>query len=111
MFEIIMLVLAIFLSIIGLCELMHRLWMVLIRPKKTENMLLIILNDELAVEQITAALEELRWQGSNFATTLVGIDMGLSTEISDTCKKISKDNQDFIFTTTEELGEFLKQRS
>lgn len=111
MFEIIMLVFALFLSIIGLSELMHRLWMALIRPKGAENFLITCLSGDTSVEQVSAALEELRWQGKNCATLLIGIDIGLNEEQKITFEKLSNENHDFIFTDFAHIEEIIKKRS
>lgn len=97
MFKILLIVSVIFLSVIGLSDLLHRLWFVLIRPNKSKNYLITFLKDECAVEQVSAVLEEMRWQGKMLSCRLVGIDMGLSSDLSNILKELEKNTDDFLF--------------
>ena len=111
MFEILVLSFVFFLAILGLGELLHKVWMFLLRPKKMNNFLVLVLDDSCAAEQITAALEDIRWNGKNSARFLIGIDNGLSEENVDVCKSIEKMNDDFIFCKTQEIWQVIGERS
>ena len=111
MFEILILVLLLFLAVLGLSELLHRFWMFLLRPQKPRIFLVTILDDTCAEEQIFSALEDMRWNGKNNACFLIGVDCGLSDEKLNACKQIEKLNDDFAFCLPEQIFEEIKKRS
>lgn len=111
MFEIIIFSVVLFLSVTGLCELMHRLWILLIRPCKPKNMLLLCLYEDTALEQINTCLEEMRWHGEKYAGVLVGIDMGLEADRAAACRMLASEEQSFIFTDLDSLPDIIRQRS
>ena len=108
MFEIILIVLALFLSSVGVGELLHRLWMHVLRPKNRKCFLVLPLCDD-AAEQITAALEEMHWYGKNYADMLIGIDVGLNENERKRCKEIETLTTNFVLCDTKEIEEVIKR--
>ncbi len=109
MVEIILMTVTVFFAAVGLGEVLHRLWICLIRPQKTEKHLIIRLSENCAAEQISAALEEIRWYGENYAKTLIGVGENLSPETVSLCIRFSQKNTDFVFCTAEQLREMYKK--
>lgn len=110
MLEVVLIILLVFLSVMGLGDIMHRLWVILIRPKRTKNYLVTLLCDDLAMEQVTAVLEEMRWQGRDFARVLIGVDMGLDGRLVETLKNFEKDTHDFVFVSAEQLSTYISSQ-
>ena len=108
MFEIILIVIALFLSAIGVGELLHRLWMHVLRPKNLKCFLVVPLCDD-ATEQITAVLEEMRWYGKNYADILIGIDAGLPENERKRCKEIETLTTNFVFCDADKIKEVIKR--
>lgn len=109
MIEIILMTVTLFFAAVGLGEVLHRLWICLIRPQKTEKHLIIRLNEKCAAEEISAALEEIRWYGENYAKTLIGVGDNLSLETAALCRRFSQKNTDFVFCTAEQLQEMYEK--
>ncbi len=62
------------LSVIGLCDLMHYIKLLLLKPsKRVDSTLLIKLSGENDFENLNYILEKFRWQGSNLAKRVVCI--------------------------------------
>ena len=110
MFKVFVFAVVIFLAILGLSELLHRLWMLLLRPEKTKNYLVTVINNTFPGEQILATLEELRWR-SDGTKILIGIDAGLSDESVNICKAFERENSDFYLCKPEEIWSEIKKRS
>lgn len=111
MIEAILIVVIVFLSVVGIGELMHRIWMAVIKPNKAKNILITALTDDCAVEQVQAALEEVRWLGKGYAQVVIGVDFGLCNEILFRCRKLQEENTDLVICSVEELPEIIKARS
>ncbi len=101
----------IILAIIGLSEILHRFWLYLMRPKPLKNILITVLDDECAPEQVSAILEDIRWNGSNNAALLIGIDNGLSKKQLDACAAIENLCSDFVVATKETVWDEIIKRS
>ena len=111
MFEILTISAVFFLIIIGVSELLHRIWMFMLRPKKTYNFLITVLDNSCAAEQVAATLEDMRWNGKNSACLLIGVNCGLSEETAEECRMIAELNDDFIVCTGNEIFEEILKRS
>lgn len=99
MFEAIILTFVFLLSIAGLCELMHRFWIYFLTPKgkREKSYLLIVADDNTAVQQIRAGLERIRWSGRKHYSALICVDMGVDKNTAEICENIQLNNEDFIF--------------
>ncbi len=100
----------VFLAILGLSELLHKLWMLLLRPQKLNNFLVSVINDSFPGEQILATLEELRWR-SDGTKVLIGVNVDLCDESIDICKMFERENIDFCLCKPEEIWSEIKKRS
>ncbi len=64
------------LSVIGLSELIHTVWISFINPKaKPKKILLCVLCGDLADLQLRAAYEEMLWHGRSYADELIAVDL------------------------------------
>ncbi len=108
MFKVILIVLMLFLSAVGVGELLHRMWMRLLRPKDLKCFLVVPLCD-LATERVTAVLEEMRWYGKNYADMLIGVDVGLSDGEKKRCKEIESLTQDFVLCDAKDIENIIKK--
>ncbi len=111
MLNVLIIIIAIFFSVIGLSELLHRLWLYLLRPKSAPNFIVTLLDGEYAAEQVTATLEDMRWNGRKSACMLIGVDCGLPDNKLAACKMIERTNDDFIIVTPEYLSDEIIKRS
>ena len=111
MLKVVLITILIFLSVIGLSEILHRLWLYLMRPAQLNNFLVTVLDDNYAAEQVHAILEDIRWNGKNNATLLIGIDNGLSKAQRDACAAIEIFSDDFIVASSETLWDEIIKRS
>ncbi len=107
MLEVVLVIILVFLSVLGLGDIMHRLWVLLIRPKKMKNYLITLLHDDLAMEQVTAVLEEMRWQGKSFSHMLIGVDMGLDDSVAQTLKIFENETHDFVLVKADRLSTYV----
>lgn len=71
MFEIVILICALFFSAVGFSALLGSLWIVLLKPKKCKSgKLLVVLDGENDAGQINYYLEKYRWYGNAFANEI-----------------------------------------
>ena len=110
MFKTILILIALFLSVVGLGEIMHRIWMCFLRPKGVKNFLIMPLSDGQSANKVTAQLEELRWYGKNYADCLIGVDTGMPVSEIMICKEIEENCSDFLLCNIDELSEIIKKR-
>lgn len=98
MFEAIFLICIYLLAIVGLSELLHRLWIFLLTPSKAKNKkyLLTFIDDDTAMQQIRAGLEKIRWAGKKEFDGLICIDAGVSEKTANFCRCAQMENDDLI---------------
>ena len=101
--------LIIILAVIGLSDILHRVWMIFFKPRHEKNILLLLLNDENAVEQISTAIQQAHWYGREFAEKIIGVDMGLSAQQAQYCQSFCIENEIFIFCKHEELEKTIER--
>lgn len=101
--KIFLIAIMILLSIVGLSELLHRIWIAFLRPKNIKNYLLLILQNEDAYEQSCAALSQIKWHGSEFADKIIALNTGLNDKQISLCRALSIENKNYIFCNIEEL--------
>ncbi len=76
--------------ILGLCEFFHLLKCFLIFPKrKMHSTLVVILQENTAVNQIVFAGEQYKWLGSKLCERVIIVADGLSEEIVAECEKLA----------------------
>lgn len=72
MFEIIVYFLMAGLMLIGLCDLLHSTWMLILKPKnKTKGIYITYLNGVSDYLSLTQLYEKQKWYGNDFADTVV----------------------------------------
>ncbi len=74
MFEIVIYFLLGGLIIVGMCDLMHSVWMLLLRPKnRSKGTYVICLNGESDFLTLSQLYEKQKWHGDYFADRIVAI--------------------------------------
>lgn len=113
MFEAIILTIVFLLAIVGLSELLHRIWLFFLRPSglQNKNYLLIFVDDETAPQQIREGLEKIRWAGQKEFSALVCVDNGMDAKTRNICKIIAQNNNDLIFADINEIGSVCVDRA
>lgn len=93
---------AILLILLGISELLHAICSAVIKPKQpSKKVLVTVLTDEDAIEQVFAVCEEYKWQGDRYADKIIAVSSDLSPETLDICVR---DYGDMVkFTTFENL--------
>lgn len=78
------------LFIFGLCEFIHLLHMFLIFPNRRMNSTLVVmLNEETALNQIIYAGEQMRWLGDKFADRVLLVAENLDEVLLFECEELS----------------------
>ncbi len=105
MWEIFLFFCVLILSLIGLCEILHRLWMLILKPKTdAQKFLILLLKDENAQQQLNFAQEHLRWAGKECANGIIAVDCGLKKKPKIVCNGDCRQcNSTKIFTYDEIL--------
>ncbi len=86
MWKIILFFCVLILSLLGLTELLHRIWMLILKPKTdAQKFLVVMLKDKNAQQQFNYAQEHLRWSGHECAQKLIAVDCGLTEKIHINC--------------------------
>ncbi len=87
MFEAFVLTVLVVLALLGISELMHLLCLAVLKPKKPAlKMLVTILSEEDAEQQLMQVTEELKWSGSNYADGIIAVTALLSDEKREYCR-------------------------
>ena len=82
-------VLALF--ILGLCEFLHFLKLLIIFPKrKMHSTLVVMLKEETAEKQIIFSGEQLKWLGNKYADRVIIVAENLSSSTLAECKFLSE---------------------
>ncbi len=93
MLETLLFIVVFSLSVIGLSDLIHWIWLSIIRPKeKPKKTLLCYLCGEFADLQLRIVFEELLWYGKTYADDLVAIDYDIDESALSRCEEFAKDN-------------------
>ena len=93
MVKAILLIAASLLVILGICEVIHAICILLIVPKRPINNYCIVnLSEEKAYYQLRFAIEQLRWNGDNYAEKIIAITDSISQTQYNRCKIIAQNN-------------------
>ena len=88
MFEAFLITVTLVLAIFGLSELFHMVCYKVLKPKKdAKKILILVLTEDDAEQQLLALIEELKWQGSRYANILVAFTGELSPEKTKICRE------------------------
>ncbi len=105
MIEAILFLFVFFLSVIGLSEIIHGVWIAFIKPKsKPRKILLCVLCGDFADLQLKAAYEEMLWHGRSYADELVCIDGAVDELVLGRCLEYAKQKQIKIIKKNELYG-------
>lgn len=86
MWKIILFFCVLVLSLFGLTELLHKAWMMILKPKTmAKRFLVVLLNDDNAQQQLNYTQEYLRWSGDECATELIAINCGVKDKLLASC--------------------------
>lgn len=93
MLETLLFIVVFSLSVIGLSDLIHWIWISIIKPKdKSKKTLLCYLSGDFADLQLKIAFEELLWYGKNYADDLVAIDYNVGESALSRCIEYAREN-------------------
>lgn len=82
-----------FLSVLGLCDLIHNIHLSFLRVKNRKNKIVCcVLNDELADLQLVYVAEQLNWFGKKYADSVIAIDCLQDDDLSERCLQIANTN-------------------
>ena len=91
MIETILFLFIFFLSVIGLSEVIHAIWIALIKPKtRCDKILLCVLCGDFADLKLRAAYEEILWHGKSYANELVGVDLITDELVRERCLEFAE---------------------
>lgn len=88
--KLILLFLCIIFSILGLCEALHNIKLLLIFPKRRMKLSsVVILNEKTAVQQMLFVGEQYKWLGTKFADRVIAVCENFSSDTVEECKTIA----------------------
>lgn len=94
MIESIIFIFVFLLSVVGLSEIIHAVWIGIIKPKaKPKKILLCVLCGDFADLQLRVAYEEMLWHGRSYADELICIDLILDKSVRERCFEFAKQKQ------------------
>lgn len=89
--EIFLLILALIPTVLGVAELIHLLRMLVFSPlKKPESYVLVILESDLAEEQLKYAILKFGWEHNNFKR-LIAVPKGISESELSSCRVLAEE--------------------
>ena len=82
-----------FLSILGLCELIHIIWIWAISPSiPIKKILVVYLNNDFPTEQLKLTIACDNWSAVKNYNTIIAVAVDLSEENYEVCEKIAFEN-------------------
>lgn len=112
MWEILLYFIILILSLIGFSELLHKTWMLILKPKTYgEKFLVLLLKDKNAQQQLNFAQEHLRWAGSECARGIIAVDCGLEKKVEVKCNGDCRCCGNTKIFTYEEILELVKREN
>lgn len=100
--------LVLFLSVIGLSELIHAMHLRFLRAKrKRKTCVICMLKDSFSELDLRYVLEQYNWSGNVFAEKVLAIDCLDDKDVSDRCQAVAERNS-VEFIKLEDLENFLK---
>lgn len=110
MWKIILLILALFVNIIGLSQIIHRIWMLMLKPKERAlGFLCILLKGDNSYGKLCFADEYVRWYGEECIDGVIAIDCGLSQKEAEACNEFCKPDNNTYFYSASQIVEILKK--
>lgn len=99
----------IILSMIGLGDVLHRLWMLFYKTKG-KKIILLPLENNTAAMQIKEAAAQLRWYGRDFADTIVCISDCLDDAENEECRLLCGNSDVLKLYAFNEAKDFINAR-
>ncbi|MBQ0083274.1 MAG: hypothetical protein KBS52_00700 [Clostridiales bacterium] len=110
MVRIIMITAALLLSVLGLCEIVHIACVIVLRPpKKAEKILVLFPKKDNAEEQIMLTLHEISWHGENYAEKVAVITEDMNFEEKRVCAERFSGKPIIFAENLEEFGKIYKR--
>ena len=107
MVEVFIYIVVFVLSLIGISEAVHILTSFVLKPDKTAYKgVLISLDNECALEQLSQLLNEINWQGEKYANVVFAITDMLSEENKRECKSRFEKSRIIFVDDVENIGEY-----
>lgn len=89
----IVLAVVLFLSVLGLAELMHGINLRLASPhRKAVTYSVVLLKGEDAEQQLAFAIEQQRWLGKAYSDYIIAVNSGISEKSDKACRYIAEKN-------------------
>lgn len=89
----VLLVCLVVLAVSGICEIIHSVRLILIRPSRRSGAVCVIwLKKGSAVSQLRFVCEQLRWWGKDFAEHIIAVSSDISGEELETCMKTAAES-------------------
>ncbi len=93
MLETLLFIVVFTLSVIGLSDLIHWVWIRIIKPKgRLKKTLLCYISGDFADLQLKIAFEELLWYGKSYADELIAVYCNIEESVFSRCLEYSKQN-------------------
>ena len=107
MANVIIVIITVVLSAMGLADLMHRFYIRFIAPKNVNRYILLPLKEGDSVSAVSAALDELRWYGRQYAEYVICVDVGMGDELRDIISRMAENNDNLIFCEFDDIKNVL----
>ena len=97
----------IFLAVIGLCDLIHTIRILFLRPHKNNGkVLLCFLNNNFAELQLAFIIEQYKWHGNKYCDKIVAVDCQHNDDVSNRCYALSQ-RHEIEFLKREDLCNYI----
>lgn len=85
-------------SVVGITELLRKLWLSLLRPREDPaRVMVVFLKNDICVQQLRSAMEYLAWEGDRQFCCVAAVDCGLSEENRRLIAAIADQNSNVVF--------------
>ena len=101
--------LVIVLAMMGLGDVLHRVWMLFYKTNE-KKIVLLPLKSRVAAMQIKEAAAQHRWYGKDFADSIVCVKDALDDFEAEECRLLCGNDDILGLYTFEEAKEFIKER-
>lgn len=92
--EILIYLLLLFLSVIGLCDIIHSLRLSFLNVKHSKSKVVCcILKDDLADLQLQFVIEQYNWSGKRYADEIIAVNCLDDPQLIERCRRIAHNNK------------------
>jgi hypothetical protein len=111
MFETIIYIIVLLLSIAGLADIIRWAGIALLIPKgRRQQALIVRLNDDAAELDLRAAIECATRLGIRACSVILAVDCGLSPKVKDVCRCLCIENQNVILCKADDLQSIVTEK-